>query len=212
MKILNLTFVLILMLSLLSNSVFAQLSITPYSGYTFADKTPISGGNARIGDGHTYGIYLSYGLSENYEIEMQYSRQDNKVSANYRYTNILGGISYENISEPASVNYIMIGTNKLIPANEKVTLFTGIKLGVSIISSKNDYFDSITKFAANINGGMKYFFNDKIGLRLQADLGMPMVNLGGSFWWSPKSGVDVGVSGYSPFLQFGFKGGLIFRM
>jgi hypothetical protein len=72
--------------------------------------------------------------------------------------------------------------------------------------------DNITKFAAGISGGFKYALNNNIGLRLQANLNFPIIDAGASLWWSPGSGVDVGVSSYTPIMQFGFTGGLVFML
>ncbi len=204
MKIFKTFYTLIFLQLLFAGGLFGQsISITPFGGYTFADKTDIPGGRAKLGDGFTYGGWLTFGLTETYELELMYSRQD--ADGSYSYSNY-----YD--SDPLAVNYILIGGNRLFPVSPNVTLFSGLKLGASIIGSKDDYFDNITKFAVNIEGGMKYFINDKIGLRLQADLGMPMVHMQGDLWWSLGSGPDAGVSGSSPFLQFGFKGGIIYRI
>ncbi|MFV0592611.1 MAG: hypothetical protein ACK5M7_14585 [Draconibacterium sp.] len=202
----NLRFIVLVVFlqCLLAGALMGQdIRITPFSGYTFADKTSIYGGRARIGDGHTYGGFVSLAMNPFYEIELQYSRQDAQLTARSSFNNM-------NVSEAASINYIMAGGNRIFPMNETMEFFSGVKVGASIVASKNDAFDNVTKFAVNINGGIRYFFNDVIGIRIQADLGMPMVDMGGNLWWSPGYGVDVGVSGWSPFLQFGFKGGLVF--
>ena len=96
--------------------------------------------------------------------------------------------------------------------NEKVTLFSGLKLGAVIIASKKDAFDNVTKFAVGLNAGAKYFMTEKLGLRVQANLNFPVTDVGGSLWWSPGSGLDAGVSSYTPVLQFGFTGGLVFKI
>jgi hypothetical protein len=175
-----------------------------FSGYTFGDKLPISGGTAKIYDGHTYGGILGYNLSETYVIEVLYSRQDSRVTAFSDFLNL-------DVDEPISANYILAGSNRLIPLSEKATFFSGVKLGAVIFGSKDDNFDDVTKFAAGLNGGFKTAFTENIGVRLQANLNFPITDVGASLWWSSGGGTNVGVSSYTPVIQFGFTGGLVYR-
>lgn len=182
------------------------LQLYPFAGYTFADRFPISGGTARIGDGFTYGGALAFVVSDYYAVELKYSRMDADVSAYSPYNNI------DIYGEPVSLNYILLGGSKLFPVSEEAILFSGLNLGVGIMGSKDDTFNTITKFAAGINAGVKYFFTKSAGIRLQANLDFPVTDVGGSLWWSPGSGTQVGVSSYVPFLQFGFTGGLVLKL
>ena len=189
-----------------ASSVMAQqLELFVHSGYTFGDKFPLSGGRGKIYDGHTYGGLFSVEISDFYAIELAYSRQDSRVLAISDYLGL-------DVDEKVSVNYILAGGNRLMKVNEKVTLFSGLKLGAVIIASKKDAFDNVTKFAVGLNAGAKYFMTEKLGLRVQANLNFPVTDVGGSLWWSPGSGLDAGVSSYTPVLQFGFTGGLVFKI
>lgn len=189
-----------------ASSVMAQqLELFVHSGYTFGDKFPLSGGRGKIYDGHTYGGLLSVDISDFYAIELAYSRQDSRVLAISDYLGL-------DVDEKVSVNYILAGGNRLMKVNEKVTLFSGLKLGAVIIASKKDAFDNVTKFAVGLNAGAKYFMTEKLGLRVQANLNFPVTDVGGSLWWSPGGGLDAGVSSYTPVLQFSFTGGLVFKI
>lgn len=192
---------LLLLTSMLSMA--QSIQFTPFAGYTFADKFNIGGGTARIGDGFAYGGILSLFAGKYNALDLTYSRQGATGSAYSTYQNI-------NVSGPVNVNYIFAGGTRHIPISDEAMFFTGLNLGVGFLSS--DGFKSVTKFAAGMNGGIKYFLNDRIGLRLQANLNFPVTDLGASFWWDPSSGTSVGVTSYVPVLQFGFTGGLIFKL
>lgn len=70
----------------------------------------------------------------------------------------------------------------------------------------------MTRFAVGLNVGGAYYFTEQLGLRIQANLNAPVTDIGANLWWSPGSGIDVGVSSYTPVLQFGFTGGLVVRL
>ncbi len=182
-----------------------SIDVFAFSGYTFADKFPISGGSAKIHGGHTFGGSVSYNLSEYYAFEILYSRQESRATAYSSYLNI-------DTDEPISVNYILAGGNRLAPISDQASFYGGVKLGAVVYAAKLNTRDNITKFAAGLSGGFKYALNNNIGLRLQANLNFPIIDAGASLWWSPGSGVDVGVSSYTPIMQFGFTGGLVFML
>lgn len=197
---------LISMFLLLNVNSFSQgLSIFVHSGYTFGDRFPVYGGTGKIYDGHTYGGAINYEISDFYAIEISYSRQDSRVTA-------VSSSLLQAIDEPLSSNYILGGVNRQLKVSDEATLYGGLKLGAVIYSTSGSRFDAVTRFAVGLNAGAKYMFAEKIGLRIQANLNSPVTDIGSSLWWSPGSGVNVGVSSYTPILQFGFTGGLVFQL
>ena len=202
MKRVTLFAVLLLIITI---STYAQnIQFTPIAGYTFADKFNFDRGKAKIGDGFTYGGILSYVINDKMAIDISYSREDCDVFAYSDYYDI-------DIKGQISANYIFLGLEKLMPLNENAFLFTGTNLGVGIYSGKNSDLKSTTKFAVGINGGLKYFFSDRLGFRAQANLNFPITDVGAGLWWG-GGGPSVGLTSRIPFLQFGFSGGLIFNL
>lgn len=186
------------------SSSFAQKAeLFGFSGYTFADKFPISGGEGKIYDCHTYGGSLGINLGDYYQIELSYTRQNSFVDAYSQYLAV-------DVYEKASVNYIFAGGNRLFPLDENFTVYTGAKLGAFILGFKEDNYDNVSRFAVGVNAGMKYMLSPVAGIRVQGQLYFPITDVGANLWWSPGSGVDVGVSSYTPVLQFGFTGGIFF--
>jgi hypothetical protein len=191
------------LLTMTLTSKAQKFEITPFGGYTFGDKFDFNGGQAKISDGFTYGGIFSY-VSGNMALELTLSRQNAKGDA-HSYDD------YIDVNDaPISVNYVFGGVSALQPLSDEAVLFTGLNMGVGFIS--NDAYRSVTKFSAGVNGGVKYFFSDRLGLRLQANLNFPVTDLSSEFWWSPGANHSYYVTSYVPILQFGFTGGLIVRL
>ena len=197
---------LLIALIIASLSAYSQnIKIFAHSGYTFGDKFPIYGGSGKIYDGHTFGGSIAYQISPVYEVEFTYTYQDSRIVVQSVASNI-------DINSIASINYFLIGTNRILPLSEKFDLFGGVKIGAVNYASKAADFNNITKFAVGINAGMSYFFSSIVGLRVQANLNFPVIDVGANLWWNSGAGPSVGVSSYSPIIQFGFAGGLVFKL
>lgn len=197
---------LLITLLIASLSAYSQdFKVFAHSGYTFGDKFPIYGGSGKIYDGHTFGGSLAYEISPVYEIEFSYTYQDSRIVVQSVASNV-------DINSTASINYFLIGTNRILPVSEKFELSGGIKIGAVSYASKEDDFNNVTKFAVGLNAGMSYFISPVVGLRLQANLNFPVIDVGANLWWGSGSGTNVGVSSYSPIIQFGFAGGLVFKI
>ncbi|WP_194774214.1 hypothetical protein [Pararhodonellum marinum] len=181
------------------------IEITPITGYTFQSGFNIAGGRAFLQDGQNWGGMIGFPINKATEIEVAYNYMGTRAVA--RSTNLR-----ENVDTKAQVHYATIGLNRLFPTSEKMTLFTGAKFGTGTLAFPESNFRNITKFTVGFQGGMKFYASDRVGLRLQANLMMPIIGVGSSLWWSPGGGTAVGVSGWSPIAQFGFTGGLIFRL
>lgn len=201
----KLLFVLSISFISLSQVIAQGIEITPITGYTFQAGFNTSNGRAFLRDGQNWGGSIGYTLENDVEVELAYNYLG--TSAIARSVNL-----QTDINTPAQVHYATIGANKLFPTSDKVTFFTGIKLGTGTLAFPESNIGNITKFTTGFQGGVKIFPSDKVGIRLQANLMMPIVSAGTSLWWSPGGGTSVGVTGWSPIVQFGFTGGLIFRL
>jgi hypothetical protein len=139
------------------------------------------------------------------EIEVSYNYMATRATASSPLLN-------DRVDVRTQVHYAMIGANRLFPTSDAMTFFAGMKMGTGTLAFPDGEYRNITKFSLGLQGGMKYFATERIGIRLQANLMMPVLAAGGSLWWSPGGGTAVGVSTFSPIVQFGFTGGIIFRL
>jgi hypothetical protein len=175
------------------------------SGYTFGDRFDVTGGRGKIEEGHTYGASFTYLPDDDLGIEILFTRQDTRGRVNSSFLGL-------NIDEPIAVNYLLVGGTKMYHLNDKASFFSGLKIGAVVISSKRDAFNNITRFAAGFNGGFKYLFTEQFGFRAQANLSLPITDVGGYLFWNPSTGTSVGVTTATPIVQLGFLGGFYFKL
>jgi len=196
----------ILMLMTLALTTKAQsVELTPLFGYTFRSTVQITNGEARVNDGFTYGGALTIVPSPFNAIEISYYGYQTTGTAQSGYS------GFEFVSKDVSVNYMLIGGQRLFPVNDRVTPFTGFNLGAAWLGSGDNSFNTITKFALGFDAGVKIMASEKIGIRLQTNFHFPITSAGGSFYWGTGGG-GVGLTGYVPIWSFGFNGGLIFKI
>lgn len=176
-----------------------------YGGYTFGDRFPVNGGNGKVYESGTYGGSISFIQNENFSIDLLFTQQDTRGTLRVPSAGI-------NIDEDIAVNYILAGGSKLLPLNDRMQFYSGLRIGTVIISSKRDAFNSITRFAAGFNAGMKFLITDMIGLKAQFNLALPVTDVGGYLWWSPGQGTNIGLTSSTPIVQLGFLGGLFVRI
>ena len=67
------------------------------------------------------------------------------------------------------------------------------------------------RFSIALGGGVKVEMSDKVGLRFQARLIIPMVFEGGSIYFG-TGGSGVAVGAYTAFVEGDFSGGLYYRL
>jgi hypothetical protein len=205
MKLSKLILIFLFLITGPSALVAQSLEAYIFSGYTISDKFPIYGGRAKIHDGHTFGGGLQYMLNQQYAVEVIYHRQQSQITA------ISSNLSLD-VDLPMNVHFILAGSNRVQRIHEKASVYGGVKVGAVIYDPKGIGLDNVTHFAAGVSAGGKVFIQPKLGLRVQANLFIPITDLGGSIFWSPGSGVNVGLAGFGSILHFGFTGGLFYKL
>ncbi len=188
--------------------VFAQtVEIAPFGGYVFGGTLHGDYGDVYINDNAQYGGMISIGVSRVVDLDLIYNRSDTKADVTYfNY----GGYVKPSLEIPLSINYIQIGFTKNFRVNPTVSPFLGFNLGACGFVPKEDYSDAWF-FSLGFNAGAKIYFGKRVGLRLQAQGYMPVQSAGFAMFVG-TGGSSAGVSVYSTLFQFGFTGGLIFRL
>jgi hypothetical protein len=182
------------------------VEITPFGGYVFGGTLHGNYGDVHINDNAQYGGMISIGISPSMDVDLLYNRSDTKAEVTYftPYNNM----SYQEI--PLSINYMHVGFTKNFRINSTVSPFFGFNLGACLFAPKEDYSDQWF-FSTGLNAGAKIYFGKRIGLRLQAQGMVPWQGTGFSMFVG-TGGSGGSVSVYSTLFQFGFTGGLIFRL
>jgi hypothetical protein len=186
------------------------VEITPFGGYVFPGTLNAEGGEVRFLGNAQYGGMISIGVSRVMDIDLIYNRIDTKAEINvYNWSN---SYSYDEV--PVSINYMMVGFTKNFRVNPVVSPFVGMSLGATLFYPKEQddtYYEESWFFAAGLNGGAKVYFSKRVGIRLQAQMLVPIQG-SGFYMFAGSGGSGGGVSVYSTLVQFGFTGGLVFRL
>lgn len=196
-----------------------EVRINTYAGYVFKDKvdsyySSTSYFSGQIQDGLRWGAGLEYLIADRAAaIELQYLRQDTNTPTVYQDGGVLGG-QVQNTNFDMAINWIMLNGTKYFPVTEVVEPFAGAGLGMGIFNISNPDTggeNSGTKFAWNIRGGSNFWVADNVAIRLQASLFSATQSIGGGLYFG-TGGSGAGLSTYSSMYQFGFEGGLVFRL
>lgn len=202
-KNISLTFFLLLLCLCSLQTVKAQsVELTPFYGYTLRSTFDVYGGSMRVYGGSTYGGILTYNINSNYGIEFMYSRQSTEADARSIYL--------EDYGVPVAVVYTMVGGLKQFPVSEQVIPFAGLNVGAAGLIPQGRRYEDGWRFAFGVKAGSKFMFSEKIGLRLQAAMNVPVQGFGSSFFVG-TGGSGVSVNSYSSIFQFSFTGGLVFH-
>ena len=202
----------------LINNAHAQVEVTPMASYTLADKFDTYRANAKILDNFAWGLNVAFNLGYGKQIELGYERLDTDVTGEEYIWTGNGYISNGRQTIGVAMDYILAGFiyNREMPGSAAVP-FGGVSLGTAIATGQDgDYKgNDLWFFDANIKLGVKIFPSEKVGIRLQAQLHMPMQGSGGSISCgvgTGGSGCGVGFGGYTTITQLNFGGGLILRL
>lgn len=188
-----------------------KIEITPVVGYQFGGKVQFYEGDFKMDNAMNYGINLNVLLKQHNRIELTYSYMG--TTANFRpYASFVG--DFNTWAGDLNIHYITIGSHSELPMGQSpVTLFGGISLGAAIMDIKEPNVSDIWRFALGITGGLKIGLTDRIGIRLQGRMLMPMYFAGvGMYVGVGTGGASTGLSMNAGVIaiQGDFQGGLVF--
>ncbi|WP_026956835.1 outer membrane beta-barrel protein [Algoriphagus vanfongensis] len=209
--------ILPLLLFILQTGFAQDLRVNTYAGYAFKDKvdsyySSSSYFEGTIQDGFRWGLGVEYHIPDRGAIEIQYLRQDTNAPTTYLDQGIFNNI--QNTNFDVAINWVMLNGTRYFPINETVEPFAGAGVGMGIFgvdNPDNGNSNSATKFSWQIRGGSNFWLADNIAFRIQASLLSATQAIGGGLYFG-TGGVGGGLSSYSTLYQFGFDGGLVFRI
>ncbi len=192
-----------------TSSVFAQYyEVTPLAGYTFSGKVDNGYGTYDFSNSFLYGGRLDVQFTDLAYLEISVRRIEPTVT--YKIAS-----AFESADYNTGTAHYMAGYLREF-SEGKIKPYGVISAGMSRYWTKGDA-DDYRKwfFSTEFGLGAKMFFNDNIGVRLQASVTTPWDFAGGGMYW----GVGSGSSGGSASLTFGIpvahwdlSAGLIFRI
>ncbi len=173
--------------------LFAQYyEVTPLIGYTFSGKVDNGYGTYDLSDAMLYGGRLDVQITDLSYVELSVRRNDATLS----YSEA-GSTKFADFKTGTA--HYMIGYLREFK-DGKIKPYGVISAGTSRYWTK-DHSDDYHKwfFSTEFGLGAKMFFNDNLGLRLQASVTTPWDFAGGGMYW----GVGTGGSGGSANMTFG---------
>lgn len=188
----------------------AQVDISVYGGYVPGSKTAYSysGYRLRINDGGNFGVAVDFDLPlKGIQAELSYMHFSSTLSQD-------GGLLDVVKTQPIIVEYYQLGVLRPFKSEGPFIPYGLFTLGASRFAPENAS-QEYWRFALNAGLGMKYFFTDMIGIRLQARVLMPLYFAGAGFGCSigtGGSGCGTGVGFGSEILQADFTGGVVLKV
>jgi len=159
-------------------------------------------GTIKVDDLGNYGIRAGIAPKDNMVVEFEW----NHTETTLHWYDV---ITQENYSEDVKMNYYLLGFNQELSEGPAVP-FGVFNIGVLNVQGKETSF-SENWFTVGLGGGLKYYFSDRIGIRLQARLLLPMQFAGVGFGCG-SGGCGSGVSGYTSTIQGDFTGGVVLKL
>jgi opacity protein-like surface antigen len=161
----------IFLLSAVSAKAQARFEIDPFVGYETSASYPISLSSGstgdpidrlRVNDAAAFGTFLDYSVSENFQAEFMWNRNNTSYSAHDVLTN-----SYVSAYHSIIDQYQFGGLYMFRASDVKLRPYVAASLGFTHDENSNLTPDR-TEFSYSIGGGVKYYATRHIGFR--ADL------------------------------------------
>jgi hypothetical protein len=194
------------------NPIFSQdhkVELTPFGGYMLGGSVKFYEGKFKIDDNACYGGMLAVQVSSGDYIELSYTGMNSQGEwrpySDYSF-------DHPDTVVDMAVNHFQIGSvNELHLDNEAVRPYGTLTLGTTWLNVQEENSNDEWLFSVAAGLGLKYFFNERIGIRLQARLILPVVYNGGGFYIG-SGGSGMYVSSTAPIVQGDFTGGLIIAL
>jgi len=185
-----------------------RIEFTPFSGYQLNGSVKFINSKFKMENAMNYGAMLSVEVDRNTMAEFVYSRSDTK--GKYHKYNAGTTETYD-----MSLDYFQLGVVKEVQQG-KVVPYGTFTLGATWFNMKDAGVDDEVFFSLAGGAGVKVFLSDRIGIRLQGRLMLPLDFWGGGFFvgigsgGGTSSGVSLNSSAVA--VQGDFTGGLIIRL
>lgn len=182
--------------------------LIPLIGYQWGGTLNYQAGDVHANAAMNYGGILSVPVRPGYSLEISYTYQSTdliarpNVGKTFKLVDL--GTSYMQLS----------GRRDLAPPGGKATPFVLGGLGATVFSPGSSTYGSYQTqwlFAMNAGAGVNVAMNEKLGLRLQARMLLPISWVSGGFYMG-SGGSGVSLSGGSAILQGDATVGVVLKL
>jgi len=199
-------FILFTAALLFSSEALAQTEIFGFGGYMTYSSIPVAKGDLKFDDGPNYGFGIDIGIQRGVFVELNYTH--NQTSVRLQEFNGFNKDLFD-----MNTHYFQIGAQYEFKKSPKQKAFpyTLATLGATLFDAKDPTLSDEWRFSVAFGAGGKFYLSDKIGLRLQARMLMPMTFSGGGMWCG-GGGCSAGIGAWTPLVQFDFTVGVFIRL
>jgi hypothetical protein len=177
-----------------------NFEVSPFIGYLFPGNLNTLDGELRIENHLNYGTALDIRTTDDLFIEILYNRTDTEVRFKQEYYDTIKTLFNMSIEYFQAGAHVETETGQFRP-------FAAFTLGATYFKPKDDKVNSDWKFSFTAGGGIKYYFTDNIGVRLQWWFLIPVYFSSASIFCS--NGIcSIYVSGGTYIFQYDLTAGL----
>lgn len=202
----------VLFVVLATSSIAQEIQLTGSYGYRFGGAVDVyyNGryGEIKFEDSESFSLDLTFKIREDFGISAQWWGQNTSIDYYGYSASEVDGLG------DVLISYILVG-----PVYEKrinnVTPFGNIGLGAAIFDPNRQEFNTESRFAVGLNGGVKIDLSHRLALQLRAGILMPMQFGGGGLFCglgTGGSGCSVNVGASTTIMQGDVSGGVVLRL
>jgi hypothetical protein len=199
--------IIILLFSIFNLQIKAQEKpqIFAMAGYLTNSSVTVAAGELKFKDDVSYSLGFDIPVDRYTQAEISWTVSPSHVDLSPYYGS--------NVSFTGTDLYIHTFQAGAViePKKQKARPFGLLSVGASLFAPSESKYSSEWLFSFALGGGLKYDFSDRVGLRLQARLIVPVQFAGTSIWFGTGGG-GVSVGAYSTVAQGDFSGGLYIRL
>ena len=148
-----------------------------FGGKTYAYYNTGGYSEIEVSDSDSHAFTLSVPAKWNTRLELYFSNQNTSLHGDRKFDPL-----------DVAIRYYQIGVIKEIPKG-KLIPYGAFSLGAVEINTSGNSYDDVWKFAISLGGGLKYYFNPRLGLKLEARMLAPIA-YGGLYIGTGGSGVS----------------------
>jgi hypothetical protein len=178
-----------------------RLELTPFVGYETGAVLHAYEGDLRVSDGMNYGGAVDVNLGGGRYVELSYSHLSSQLD-------LEAGIDSRYLCDLA-VDYYSIGALQEMMPGAKATPYGMFTTGWVNYRPTSGGYNSENKMHLSLAGGIKIRATERIGIRLQARLLMPLF-YAGTYFTVGSGGAGYGMTGGIYAVQGDFTGALFF--
>ena len=188
-----------------------EVEISPMAGWFFAGVFEGVNGELVLSNTGVYGAAIGFEVQRGYRAEFQYSFASSEATFNPYRPEL--ALTQGKVADVA-VHYFQLAGTRMLERG-KVHPFGMFSLGATWFAPTNVArwvtFEDTWRFSIALGGGLKIWMSDKVAIRLQGRLLLPIWFEGGGVYFG-TGGAGVSVGGGVPILQGDLAGGLTFAL